>query len=62
MSENGIIMLEVNGVYKHGRYGKMWWKSLLIMFNLPRKLDRQTDDMTHYIEMIDPYDTHMDQK
>ena len=27
-------MVQVNGAYKHGMYGKIWFNSLCVMFNI----------------------------
>ena len=56
-------MVEVNGAYKHGRYKKIWLRSLSRVKFLPRKTDgqmaihRPTNNQD-----IDLYVTHMDQK
>ena len=51
--------VQVNSAYKHGRYEKIWFKSLCVMskvkvFVTPRQPASQMDEHT--------YDTHMDQK
>ena len=49
-------MAEVNGVYKHGRYQRIWLKSLHIM--LSDKVFATQDSWLDTTDYIDPYVTH----
>ena len=51
-------MVEVNGAYKHGKYEKLWLKSLCVMSTVKAMQDSQLNS-THY---LDQYDTHMAKK
>ena len=55
-------MAEVNGAHRHGRYEKIWLKSLHVMLNVKSVYHTDTwpaRQTTHY---IDPYDAHMMKK
>ena len=56
-------MVAVDGAFKHGRYDKIWLKSLRAVSNVKvlATQDGRTDGRTNTSHYINPYDTHMDQ-
>ena len=70
MSVKQYKIVEVNGAYKHGRYDKIWLKSISVMSNVefltPKMAGQrsfsQPAGQTNTIHYIHPYDTQMHQK
>ena len=60
ISKSGIKMVEVNGVSKHGRHEKMWWKVACkcLTFVFATQDGRRTNTTND----LYPYDIHMDLK
>ena len=56
--------VEASSAYKHGRYKRIGWKTLHIMFNMRvfAMFKGQTDRQTNTLDHIDLCVTHMDQE
>ena len=50
--------VEVNGVYKHGNYERIWLKTLHVMSNVKVFGGEQSASMADMTDYIDPYDTN----
>ena len=60
-------MVEVNGVYNHGRYEQIWLKSMRVMSNIKvfatqdKQMASRSTGRQNTTNYIDLYNTHMDQ-
>ena len=56
--------VEVNGAYKHDKFGNIWFEILCVMSNFKvfAMQDHQPASRTNLTHQIYPYVTHIDQK